>query len=219
MTPDPILTSLLRTILDPATDCDEVRLVYADALEERGEMERSEFIRVCMALEKAHPSPDCAIKASRLLNRYRKGAPVQMRGRTPAILLMREAILIEQHAHEWLGEALLHLRVQPIWRKGFVEEITLASAYWIETGDRIRAEQPVRRVRLTTLPVQHENWQYMEKRSGMEIWFTAEPERRFKAKELGISTRKIGDNSTTFARDRDILFRHRWPGVEFTFPS
>jgi uncharacterized protein (TIGR02996 family) len=91
---------LLRAILEHPED-DALRMVYADWLDDHDQPERAEFIRLQCELSRINPGPDEHAKASRLLSRYHKGAPVCMRARAPATLLMRESILLDECGEKW----------------------------------------------------------------------------------------------------------------------
>jgi uncharacterized protein (TIGR02996 family) len=144
-----------------APDDDTPRLALADWLEEQGDpasTARSEFIRVQCRLAELRPGPEEHRKASRLLERRRKGSPVRMKAQTPATLLMREAVL--------LGNVTLNGGVRepcqhcdwhaPIphggwaweFRRGFVESVTLSCADWLAHGPALVRRQPVQEVRL-----------------------------------------------------------------------
>jgi uncharacterized protein (TIGR02996 family) len=104
--------AFLRTIREHPDD-DGPRLVYADWLEERGECDRAEFIRVQCELEQ---SPDD--------DRY-------------AALAGRETELLERHREEWFGgwQPGPGVRI----RRGFLDaEISASSAPQI-SEDRFRA--------------------------------------------------------------------------------
>jgi uncharacterized protein (TIGR02996 family) len=98
---DPVLDILLTGIVAHPED-DGPRLAYADRLEETGvDDARADFIRVQLELTRLRPGPGEHGKASNLLARHRKGAPVRMSARTPATLLAREAILWGANYARW----------------------------------------------------------------------------------------------------------------------
>jgi uncharacterized protein (TIGR02996 family) len=95
---------LLQAILDSPDD-DGLRLVYADFLEEHGEPERAELIRVQIEL-----------------SRLPEGDPRQ------AALETREAMLLKQHEQTWtepLRALLGEMLDWPQFRRGFIEELTV----------------------------------------------------------------------------------------------
>jgi uncharacterized protein (TIGR02996 family) len=131
----------LSTILDNPDD-DTPRLVCADWLDEQGENARAEFIRVQCELarleaEKAGSTVpayvESLIEAADLRRRERELLP-KVIGRE----CLRWADL------GWTFE-------QWEWRRGFIEALTLTPAALTHL-DAIRAEQPVRRVRLAAWP-------------------------------------------------------------------
>ncbi len=99
----------LRTIIERPDD-DGPRLVYADWLEEQGECDRAEFIRV-----------QCELATSR-------------NGGMPAIhfsnLRLRERELQGKHWEKWVPEILALGRFDAKFRRGFVEEITCSWEAW-----------------------------------------------------------------------------------------
>jgi uncharacterized protein (TIGR02996 family) len=114
--------AFLRDILDAPED-DVPRLVYADWLEEQGDAERAEFIRV--QIELARPGPVAA----------------------RAALERRERELLEAHGDEWAAP-LAPLVSEWVFRRGFVDEVHAgARAFLAETG-RLFALAPLRHLRL-----------------------------------------------------------------------
>lgn len=154
---------LLRAILaDPADDT--ARLAYSDALEEEGQDERAEFVRVQVGLERDWPSlyqqpketrgcfptgpadewGECAALQARELDLYKRLGPAPLFG--PA----------------WWGlpPSLLHLGSRPTpdpadkWgvytlRRGFVAEVSCPAAAFVEHAAALFAAHPVERVTLT----------------------------------------------------------------------
>jgi len=129
---------LADIIANPADDFP--RLVYADWLEEQGEAQRAEFIRVQCRLHQ--------LQHSRGYIGF-LGAEVER-------LLGREADL--------LGEQLGWIGVYPdgwsswklTWRRGFVAEVTLPTTAWLEHGSRLVQAQPLEQVELSDRePSQH----------------------------------------------------------------
>jgi uncharacterized protein (TIGR02996 family) len=146
------MTNLLRAILERPHD-DGLRLIYADALEERGGTARAEFCRVQCELARPLPQtgPQEAQKASNTLERYRKGAPVPLKADTPAMRLVRDTLrleslrrrekeLLEKHGSQWQDEVATaigldglawHLRFAPQWKRGFVASVSCRLEDWI----------------------------------------------------------------------------------------
>jgi uncharacterized protein (TIGR02996 family) len=116
-------SAFLEAILaDP--DDDSPRLIYADWLDERGDADRAEFIRVQCALHAA-PADDPRRPAWR----------------------DREAALLTAHEAGWLGP----LRGQfYLWafRRGFLEEVTLNAPAFLDGAAALFRAAPVRLARL-----------------------------------------------------------------------
>jgi uncharacterized protein (TIGR02996 family) len=122
MTRTPEAAFLGAILADP--DDDSPRLIYADWLDERGDADRAEFIRVQCALH---------------------GAPADDR-RRPA-WRDREAALLTAHAADWLGP----LRGQfYLWafRRGFLDEVTLNAPAFLDGAAALFRAAPVRLARL-----------------------------------------------------------------------
>jgi uncharacterized protein (TIGR02996 family) len=149
------LRGLLAAVLaDP--DDDAVRLVYADALEEAGQPERAEFIRVQVELEVGNFRCNCTCEYEHGL-----GCPAG-RGNT---LRRRQWELLdtamEPQSAAFAWSQPLHstgIALGRPWpdafafRRGFVEAVTLSAESWMAHGDAILAAHPVTQVTLTTVP-------------------------------------------------------------------
>lgn len=118
LTTHPTADALLATILaDPAADAP--RLIYADWLEENGESDRAEFIRL-------------GIEIASLETRAGEGTLVELAGGRYVALRRRERELEWQTA---LWGADLPLPAVPknghcVWRRGFVAEVRTTAALW-----------------------------------------------------------------------------------------
>lgn len=173
-TTDPTLAGLLARVLAEPDD-DFARLVYADALEERGEAERSEFIRVQCELAKVdaeveslgpcHCSGHDPTGCGRCREGNRRGLWLKWR-----TLRDRERQLwgwIVSDAYDNHGGVLWGLKAERVTvpsrpvgyesetyvvRRGFVEFVTCTAADWLRHADAILAAHPVTSVTLTTLP-------------------------------------------------------------------
>ena len=132
-----------------APDDDLPRLVYADWLEEAGDGDRAEFIRVQCRLAAAPGDPD------------------------RAALEAREADLLARRGHEWalpLGPAVREW----VYRRGFVERVETSLE---TTGDAIRellAKAPIRHVRDTgqfcDLSGVNDALPALSRLTGLEFW-------------------------------------------------
>lgn len=100
------------------------RLVYADWLEEQGEPERAEFIRLQIERARLHPADPRA-------RRY----------------LRRETQLLSQQERRWLGP-LTHYAARYWFHRGFVEEISISLETFLQHGSQILAWAPLRKVHL-----------------------------------------------------------------------
>jgi uncharacterized protein (TIGR02996 family) len=115
--------AFLRAIL-AEPDEDGARLVFADWLDEHGDPDRADFIRVQCELARL-PEPEPA--------------------RDP--LENRERALLARHEAAWLGEWPAGI-VEWAFRRGFVEEVAGPSAVLRDHGAPLRARHPIREVRL-----------------------------------------------------------------------
>jgi uncharacterized protein (TIGR02996 family) len=115
--------AFLQAIIETPDD-DTPRLVYADWLEEHGDAERAEFIRVQVQLA-CLPEED---------------------PRRPALKL-RERALLSRHEATWAGP--FRGRVES-WkfRRGFVEQITTGAAKFLTQTEQLFRLAPIRHVRL-----------------------------------------------------------------------
>jgi uncharacterized protein (TIGR02996 family) len=112
--------------LAAAPDDEPLRLAYADWLEENGQLERAELIRVQAVL--ADPTEERA--------EYRA-------------LRVREAALLDAYGKRWFG-ALKKLGVRA-WtlRRGLVERVTMSAPKFLEHGERLLALEPIHSVKLS----------------------------------------------------------------------
>jgi uncharacterized protein (TIGR02996 family) len=119
-------------LADP--DEDTPRLAYADWLDEQGESDRAEFIRIQVALARRPPGePD----------------PGRLE------LVVREtALLLARHA-AWLaplraaGGPLDHPGTHALFRRGFVEVVWMPGALFRERAEVLFARVPARELRVT----------------------------------------------------------------------
>jgi uncharacterized protein (TIGR02996 family) len=154
---------LARIIADP--DSDAERLIYADWLEEQGRAERAEFVRVQVALAGRKPciwDPPCYkvnVAPHHQCHSCQSGAAFRQ----------RERELLKAHASFWAAslfpgrrvstdepdgpDVSVHarqggdvLRLRTIFRRGFVESVTLPAAAWLANGPALVRAVPLRRV-------------------------------------------------------------------------
>jgi uncharacterized protein (TIGR02996 family) len=111
-------TALLRAIIENPAD-DTPRLVFADWLDENGEPERAEFVRL-----------QCHLTRARLPRKEREQ------------LLRHEEALIRGHARLW-AHRVAFARGGPVWRRGFIDEVTIAGPDLMLAWRYLFSEHPV----------------------------------------------------------------------------
>lgn len=112
--------AFLRAIIDNPDD-DLPRLVYADWLDEHGDSERAEFIRVQCELERTCHEGD---------------TPARKR------LRRRERELRELHENEWLGPFVEFVQ-DPLFQRGFVSGFMVNAAGLLAHADRLWRLAPI----------------------------------------------------------------------------
>jgi uncharacterized protein (TIGR02996 family) len=146
VTTDPALAALLADVL-ACPDDDTPRLVYADRLEELGEGEHAEFIRLQCEIDRW-------VRTDWMLHQKEE---------LTATLRRRERELLESatgrgyHCWEWMGLAVkdhvvpdgAYWRDHVTFRRGFVHSITLTAADFLAHAGSIFAAQPVQSVELS----------------------------------------------------------------------
>lgn len=158
--------ALLRAILANPAD-DTARLVYADWLDEQGQGERAEFIRVqCEIAVIAAEEAALGQKGGRKsLAEYERCDRLAWRRRE---LESRERAVLSAHWRAWVpltegyvsasyptatGESAPAVEVDGrtyLFRRGFVSHVTCTAADWLAHADALVAAHPVERVTLTT---------------------------------------------------------------------
>lgn len=195
--------SFLDAILAEPED-DGLRLVYADWLEENGQGERAEFIRVQIELHQEWPWAGQSVK---------DGLTVAGREAHPqfASLVDRERELLDtigSWPFRWFPgpssigtENVDHAppRSGQICR-GFVERITLSAEDWLRHADAITACQPIREVRLTT-------------RLATDQIFARIPDEMANRLIEGWAIRRL------FSEYVNGLLTAAWPRIKFTLPE
>lgn len=144
--------ALLAAILANPED-DNVRLVYADFLQEHGDAARAEFIRVQVELAAKGKwyNPKCERQEMRHYE-------VCCHGEVEAVACVdcwakervREREMLNANHRLWFdrrGDMDF-----PDYARGFVNSVTCTAADWLANADAILAAHPVRRVTLTTMP-------------------------------------------------------------------
>lgn len=127
-------------------DSDAERLVFADWLEEHGQVERAEFIRVqCQLAADPHEPALCNVtgicaRCSRTLELRRRERELLDRNEGAWLGWLKEA-----WGAEWVPVRECGLK----WRRGFIESVSCTAADWLQHGRQIVRCQPIREVRLT----------------------------------------------------------------------
>ena len=157
---------LSAIIADPANDTP--RLIYADWLEEQGDADRAEFIRIGMDMHRASLDYDEYLKMD--ANCYSKsslGRQIDVLARRRSALLYKLSTrLVEPFTAErtpWHGLTIGQNQITvalklggPVvlkFRCGFVAEVHCTLADWISHGPAIVAAQPVEMVRVTDMRI------------------------------------------------------------------
>ena len=155
--------ALLAAVRQAPRD-DAARLVFADWLDEHGEADRAEFIRLQIEIEPLRqPDSDLDRWRRAVIDRHPDEPvpadfPPELLGY--AALARREDRLLEQYRWEWLGPLAavyedVSSHLAPTFRRGFAEEVALTASAFLESGDLIRAACPVLR-RLTLYGPRHQ---------------------------------------------------------------
>jgi len=144
--------ALLKAILANRDD-DTPRLVYADWLQENGQGERAEFIRVGCDAARAKCGHSLCDPVSEC-------AGCQLRIRERGLLYAPEIDGVPCNGYRW-SEPLHELGIQvgswdyrpeTFWR-GFLACLEMTADHWIAHCDAILAQHPIQRVKLTTVPI------------------------------------------------------------------
>lgn len=150
-------------LADPSDDVP--RLVYADFLEENGERERGEFIRVQVELAKCYGCGGTGRRRVKCQTNGREewtefdcnlGAKIERGkgwvGGCPANR-RRERELLDAHEGDWapqeLGPFAAHSGSVFTFRRGFVDAVECPASAWLEHGPRLVREHPLSTVRLS----------------------------------------------------------------------
>ncbi|HVK16531.1 MAG TPA: TIGR02996 domain-containing protein [Fimbriiglobus sp.] len=144
--------NLLRAVVAASAD-DVPRLVAADWLDEHGQPERAEFIRVQVELARLETAGNGATTAAEALRRKERTflGPLATHRALWALEACPELVRVE--FRDRAVASLESMRVagaeRLTFRRGFVEAVLCPAADWLAHGGEVRARQPVRDVRLT----------------------------------------------------------------------
>jgi uncharacterized protein (TIGR02996 family) len=118
--------TFLRAICENPAD-DTARLVFADWLEEHGDADRGEFIRIEVQIANRNPNDETD-------------------DRRRAALFARRAELLKAHAREWF-EPFLGCAKESAFERGFVAEVEATADTFLTHGERWMTLTPLTRVR------------------------------------------------------------------------
>lgn len=135
--------ALLASILAQPEE-DAPRLVYADWLEENGDAERGEFVRIEVELARTPPGTDEAERRRLTLHN-------------------RRTQLLKKRSQDWLRPFLPHAR-EPEFERGFVRSLAVTAHSFIQYADHWMAVTPLRRVKFLTCTLVDE---HIERR---QVW-------------------------------------------------
>lgn len=200
--------AFLQAIL-AAPDNDTSRMVFADWLDDRGDADQAEFIRV-----------QCEVEGWRKIcvnhDTHRLNCP-------GCALRRRERELLDVAGFGWAGAGISWVGVRTahdpiltqygavaVFRRGFVEEVACTAADWLAHGDAIRRAQPVWRVRLTTWPQVDLG---VNDEAKLEFWFVSRSEAQI---TVDVTTL---DRMMTVTEAARLIFKTWQSGIEFDFPS
>jgi uncharacterized protein (TIGR02996 family) len=142
---DATLAALLRDVLD-APDDDGARLRYADRLDELGEPERAEFIRLDCLLWREWPDFSRAGNWERHFTEAGQKLTALER-RIDELSGADDGVCLRCDWHAPVPHVGWDWQI----RRGFVEEVTCTAADWLTHADAILAMHPVSEVWLTKL--------------------------------------------------------------------
>jgi len=191
-------------------DADTPRLMFADWLEEHGEGERAAFIR----LQIEHAQRDFPLEGCEdLLRRAQQLLRSTVCGSVPVEIgseVYTHTIGIENDESSTdcifqvfkPGSARDHYFI-----RGFVDRVVCPAADWLAHADAILAEHPVRRVRLTTVPV------VVPVGDTLELLDPGTDAAAFWGGQGGPAV------PSAYACELALkVLRERWPGIEFELP-
>lgn len=134
LTTDHLLAAILH-----APDDDAPRLIYADWLDERGEWERAEFVRVQVELVRQPANPRCHCLGGCLMNHA--GCPLAIKEK----LQKRERELWMRIA---AAEPIGKVCDRKHWSRGFVSRIELTTDAFLDHAADLFARHPITSMRL-----------------------------------------------------------------------
>jgi uncharacterized protein (TIGR02996 family) len=201
--------ALLADILANPED-DTVRLVLADWLDEHGDPERAEFIRVQVELA-SDPYRESLCRETCDPPEF-WGCPDRVVRKRERELLAGPRPDVYENEVVWFnagdGTESWRTMFRPQWRRGFVEAVACEAADWLAHAAALLARHPIREVTLTTWPgrahfptqpFSYETWLMPPAWTGNDSGMLCLPEER-RGMVLGV-------------------LANRWPRVAFTLPD
>jgi uncharacterized protein (TIGR02996 family) len=156
--------ALCQAVVQQPAD-DLPRLMAADWLEERGQPERAEFIRVQVELA-SDPTPALQWRERALWNGVNVGHfwPIEL---APSLLAVR---FDWSSPNSGLGSSRSTGK-QIEFHRGFPDSVNTQAMQWLQFGNELVPQYPVRTVRLQTCEVlnQHEWWTLPKTLTGVKV--------------------------------------------------
>jgi uncharacterized protein (TIGR02996 family) len=144
--------SLLRAVVAAPAD-DVPRLVAADWLDEHGQPERAEFIRVQVELARLEAEGEGASAEAEALRRKERTflGPTTLTRAQWALEACPELVQVKflDRSRAPLESMRVFGAERLRFRRGFVEAVTCPAYEWLQHGAEVRDRQPIRGVRLT----------------------------------------------------------------------
>lgn len=185
--------ALLQDIIDNP-DCDTRRLGYADWLEENGQKDRAEYIRIGVRFWAIGFTPETAAEQTRMSNRMKH--------------ILEEKPLNPGWREIYPGAAM-DKRVVNYTTRGMFEFVICPPADWVRWGDEILAKNPIAKVVLCARPEIYwspHGW----------VQFVHDTEQK-----LLVGREVVNAAGELYGDDVSVAALHlRWPkkGITFTVP-
>ncbi len=197
-------TGFLAAILANPAD-DVPRLVYADWLDEQGQADRGEFIRLQIKLV-GHPVHHTAKTGCPLRRREHKLMEGFGWHQTwfSAPGFMPERFALWQHDAEFIASTSIGIR----FSRGFVEAVSLSPRAWLDHAEELLAAAPIREVTFTTHFRFDLEWGFVD--SDMQIAYLIRTSGHHR--DLDINDVPMGAHIPT------ALLEHAWPKLLFHVP-
>lgn len=173
---------LAAIIAEPENDLP--RLIYADYLDERGESERAEFIRVQCELARLPGCSSCDVSPG--IRRYATtdgnwieddcnvcgGTGLNESDHAIALRRRERELLTPVNAAFWAANLPCPGCEEhgTVWHRGFVSEITCPWSDWQRLASAIMAATPLRKVRwISTIPPEYQTCTHYDEYPGIEF--------------------------------------------------